>query len=43
MAAMKNSKALQDAIGYETSRMRFKAMAEYTNPEHPETIYNIPP
>lgn len=43
VAAMKKSKALQEAIGYEPSRMRFKAMAEYTNPEHPEIIYNIPP
>ena len=76
VAAMKNSKALQEAIGYEPTRMRFaamglisgmfyttrndslgwflsrsfygkdersKAMAEYTNPEHPEIIYNIPP
>ena len=75
-AAMKNSKALQDAIGYPPTRMRFKAlglisgmfyttrkdkvgiflsrsfygkseqsrkMAQYTNPEHPEIIYNIPP
>ena len=76
VAAMKQSRALQDAIGYAPSRMRFKAMglisgmfyttrrdslgrflsrsyygndlrsramAEYTNPEHPEIIYNIPP
>ncbi len=75
-AAMKKSKALQDAIGYEPARMTFRAMglisgmfyttrkdqlgrflsrsfygkderslmmAEYTNPEHPEIIYNIPP
>ena len=76
VAAMKKSKALQDAIGYPPTRMRFKAlglisgmfyttrsdslgwflsrsiygkdqrslaMAEYTNPEHPEIIYTIPP
>ena len=76
VAAMKQSRALQEAIGYEPSRMRFKAMglisgmfyttrrdalglflsrsyygndtrsramAAYTNPEHPEIIYNIPP
>ncbi len=76
VAAMKNSKALQDAIGYEPTKMHIKAMglisgmfyttrkdalgrflsrsfygkdkrslamAEYTNPEHPEIIYNIPP
>lgn len=76
VTAMKKSKALQDAIGYEPARMSFKAlglisgmfyttrkdpigrflaksfygkderslrMAEFTNPEHPEIIYNIPP
>ena len=76
VAAMKDSKTLQDAIGYEPSRVRFKAMglisgmfyttrkdslglflsrsiygkdersiamAEYTNPEHPEIIYHLPP
>lgn len=76
VAAMKKSKALQDAIGYAPTRMYFNAMglisgmfyttrndslgwflsrsiygkdekslvmAEYTNPEHPEIIYNIPP
>lgn len=76
VAAMKKSKALQEAIGYEPTRMIFKAMglisgmfyttrkdstgrflsrsfygkderskrmAQYTNPEHPEIIYNIPP
>ncbi len=76
VAAMKKSKALQDAIGYEPTRMVFHAMglisgmfyttrndslgwflsrsiygkderslamAKYTNPEHPEIIYNIPP
>lgn len=76
VAAMKKSKALQEAIGYEPTRMIFNAMglisgmfyttrkdslgrflsrsfygkdarslamAEYTNPEHPEIIYNIPP
>ena len=76
VAAMKNSKALQKAIGYEPTRMRFRAMglisgmfyttrrdslgwfmsrsiygrdkrsraiARYTNPEHPQIIYNIPP
>ena len=76
VAAMKNSKALQDAIGYKPTRMSFKAMGlisgmfytnrndalgwvlsrsiygtdernkrieQYTNPEHPEIIYNIPP
>ena len=76
VAAMKNSKALQDAIGYEPTKMHIRAMglisgmfyttrkdalgrflsksfygkderslamAEYTNPEHPEIIYNIPP
>ena len=76
VAAMRDSRALQDAIGYEPTRMRFRAMglisgmfyttrrdslgwflsrsiyggdarsramAEYTNPEHPEIIYNIPP
>ena len=76
VAAMKKSRVLQDAIGYEPTRMIFKAMglisgmfyttrrdslgwflsrsiygkderskamAEYTNPEHPEIIYNIPP
>ena len=76
VAAMKNSEALQDAIGYEPTKMHIKAMglisgmfyttrkdalgrflsrsfygkderslamAEYTNPEHPEIIYNIPP
>ena len=75
-AAMKKSKALQQAVGYEPTRMVFNAiglisgmfytrrkdalgrflsrsiygkderslaMAEYTNPEHPEIIYNIPP
>ena len=75
-AAMKKSKALQRAVGYEPTRMVFNAiglisgmfytrrkdalgrflsrsiygkderslaMAEYTNPEHPEIIYNIPP
>ncbi len=76
VTAMKKSEALQKAIGYEPTRMHFKAMglisgmfystrkdslgwflsrsiygndersksmAEYTNPEHPEIIYNIPP
>lgn len=76
VAAMKKSKALQDAIGYKPTNMVFRAvglicgmfyttrkdmlgrflsksiygkderslaMAEYTNPEHPEIIYNIPP
>ncbi len=76
VAAMKESKELQKAIGYEPSHMKFKAMglisgmfyttrkdslglflsrtiygndersiamAEYTNPEHPEIIYHIPP
>lgn len=76
VAAMKKSKALQDAIGYEPTHMSIKAMglisgmfyttrkddlgrflsrsfygkdarslamAQYTNPEHPEIIYNIPP
>lgn len=76
VAAMKKSKALQEAIGYEPTRMVFNAMglisgmfyttrkdslgrflsrsiygkdqrslemAKYTNPEHPEIIYNIPP
>ena len=76
VAAMKNSKALQNAIGYKPTRMVIKAMglisgmfyttrkdalgaflsksfygndkrsldmAQYTNPEHPEIIYNIPP
>lgn len=75
-AAMTKSKVLQDAIGYEPTRMRFKALGlisgmfytkrkdaigiflskmfygtderskrilEYTNPENPEIIYNIPP
>ncbi|MBQ0092645.1 MAG: alpha/beta hydrolase [Clostridiales bacterium] len=75
-AAMKRSEVLQKAIGYEPSRMSFKALglisgmfyttrkdatgiflsrsfygkdeksraiAQYTNPEHPEIIYNIPP
>lgn len=76
VTAMSKSKVLQDAIGYQPTKMRFKAlglisgmfyttrndstgrflshsfygkderskkMAEYTNPEHPEIIYNIPP
>ena len=76
VAAMRKSKALQEAIGYEPTKMFFNAMglisgmfyttrkdslgwflsrsiygkderslaiAEYTNPEHPEIIYNIPP
>ena len=76
VTAMKRSKVLQEAIGYQPTRMVFKAMglisgmfyttrndslgwflsrsiygndersraiAEYTNPEHPEIIYNIPP
>ena len=76
VAAMKKSKALQDAIGYPPTNMTFKAMglisgmfyttrddmlgrflspsiygkdkrsiamAEYTNPENPEIIHNIPP
>ena len=76
VAAMKNSKALQNAIGYKPTKMVFRAMglisgmfyttrndmlgrflspsiygkdarsiamAEYTNPEHPEIIHNIPP
>ena len=76
VAAMKKSKVLQKAIGYQPTTMVFKAMglisgmfyttrkdmlgcflsrsiygkdarsiamAEYTNPEHPEIIYNIPP
>lgn len=76
VTAMKKSHVLQEAIGYEPSKMNFramglicgmfyttrndslgwflsrsiygkdersKAMSEYTNPEHPEIIYNIPP
>ena len=76
VAAMRKSKALQEAIGYEPTKMFFNAMglisgmfytkrndslgwflsrsiygkderslaiADYTNPEHPEIIYNIPP
>lgn len=76
VAAMKKSEALQKAIGYQPTKMVFRAMglisgmfyttrkdmlgyflsrsiygkdarsiamAEYTNPEHPEIIYNIPP
>ena len=76
VTAMKNSQALQDAIGYPPTKVKIKAlglisgmfyttrndalgkflshifygkdpkshaMAEYTNPEHPEIIYNIPP
>ncbi|WP_051688994.1 alpha/beta hydrolase [Butyrivibrio sp. AE2032] len=76
VTAMSKSKVLQDAIGYQPTKMHFKAlglisgmfyttrndstgrflsrsfygkderskrMAEYTNPEHPEIIYNIPP
>ena len=76
VAAMKNSQALQNAIGYKPTKMVFRAMglisgmfyttrndmlgrflspsiygkdarsiamAEYTNPEHPEIIHNIPP
>ena len=76
VAAMRNSKLLQTAIGYKPSKMRIKAlglisgmfyttrkdatgrflsrsfygndarskrMAKFTNPEHPEIIYNIPP
>lgn len=39
----------RDSLGWFLSRSiygkdeRSKAMAEYTNPEHPEIIYNIPP
>ncbi|MBE5902097.1 MAG: hypothetical protein E7280_09345 [Lachnospiraceae bacterium] len=39
----------KDSLGRFLSRSfygndeRSKAMAEYTNPEHPEIIYNIPP
>jgi acetyl esterase/lipase len=73
---MKKSEALQKAIGYQPTKMVFRAMglisgmfyttrkdmlgyflsrsiygkdarsiamADYTNPEHPEIIYNIPP
>ena len=76
VAAMRKSEALQKAIGYQPTKMIFKAMAlisgmfyttrkdklgvflkrsiygndarskamaEYTNPEHPEIINNIPP
>ena len=76
VAAMKKSEALQKAIGYSPTRMRFNAMglisgmfyttrndslgrflsrsiygkdkrsismAKYTNPEHHEIIFNIPP
>ena len=76
VAAMKHSEALQKAIGYEPTKMIFRAMglisgmfyttrndmlgrflsgsiygkdarskemAQYTNPEHPEIIHNIPP
>ena len=76
VTAMRKSKALQKAIGYEPARIDFKAMglisgmfyttrkdnpgwifagsiygkdkrskamAEFTNPEHPEIINNIPP
>ena len=76
VAAMRKSKALQEAIGYEPTKMFFNAMglisgmfyttrkdslgwflsrsiygkderslaiADYTNPEHSEIIYNIPP
>lgn len=76
VAAMKKSKALQNAIGYEPTHMNIRAMglisgmfyttrkdalgrflsrsfygkdgrsvamAQYTNPENPEIIYNIPP
>ena len=76
VAAMKKSEVLQEAIGYQPTNMKFKAMAlisgmfyttrkdklgiflsrsiygndarskamaEYTNPEHPEIIHNIPP
>ena len=76
VAAMKHSEALQKAIGYEPTKMVFRAMglisgmfyttrndmlgrflsgsiygkdarskemAQYTNPEHPEIIHNIPP
>ena len=76
VAAMRKSEALQKAIGYQPTKMIFKAMAlisgmfyttrkdklgvflkrsiygnddrskamaEYTNPEHPEIIHNIPP
>ena len=76
VAAMRNSKLLQAAIGYKPSKMKIKAlglisgmfyttrkdatgrflsrsfygndarskrMAKFTNPEHPEIIYNIPP
>lgn len=76
VASMKKSEALQKAIGYQPTKMVFRAMglisgmfyttrkdmlgyflsrsiygkdarsiamAEYTNPEHPEIIYNIPP
>ena len=73
--AMRHSRVLQKAIGYEASAMRIKAMAmlggmfytrqrdvvgimastfygkderarniaPYTNPEHPQVIYNLPP
>lgn len=76
VVAMKRSKVLQDAIGYEPAKMNIKALGlisgmfyttrkdslgrflsrsiygkdarslaigEYTNPEHPEIINNIPP
>ena len=76
VAAMKHSKKLQDAIGYEPTRMVFKAIGllsgmfytnrrdpiglllseqyygekgndgtflQYTNPEHPEIVQNLPP
>mgnify|MGYP003294722516 CR=1 FL=1 len=76
VAAMTKSKKLQEAIGYEPTKIKFKAMAlssgmfytrrkdalgrfmspmfygkdekskkieEFTNPENPEIIYNIPP
>ena len=76
VAAMKNSEALQNAIGYKPTKLVFRAMglisgmfyttrndmlgrflsksiygkdersiamAEYTNPEHPEIINSIPP
>jgi acetyl esterase/lipase len=76
VAAMKYSEVLQNAVGYKSTNMTFRAMglisgmfyttrndmlgrflsgsiygkddrskaiAEYTNPEHPEIIHNIPP
>ena len=76
VAAMKNSTKLQNAIGYQPTRMSFKALGlfsgmfytnrqdpiglllseqfygekgndgtflQYTNPEHPEIVQNLPP